>query len=336
MTGKEELRVYAGEALAAYNFGEAHPFGPRRYPAFIEELHRRGLDRRVQLGEAVTADHRAIELFHDPAYVRFVQDASREGHGYLDYGDTPAFPGVFEAAATVVGTTLAAIDAVMGGACRHAFVPIGGLHHARRDRAAGFCVFNDCGVAIEHLRKQHGVSRIAYVDIDAHHGDGVFYSFEDDPGLFIVDFHEDGRYLYPGTGFAEEAGKGDAKGTKLNVPMPPGSSDPEFFAAWEAAESFLETARPEFVLLQCGADSMMADPITHLAYTAAVHRHVAGRVRTIANRYAGGRLVALGGGGYDPVNLATAWCEVISALLEHDADEDTDAGLRGKAAMQAR
>ena len=322
MTDRPKLRVYTGEALAAYNFGAAHPFGPRRYPAFLAELERRGLDKRVQIAGAVTAGRTEIELFHDPAYVRFVEESSAEGGGYLDYGDTPAFPGVYEAAATVVGTTLAAVDAVMEGTCRQAFVPIAGLHHARRDRASGFCVFNDCGVAIEYLRNRHGIGRIAYVDIDAHHADGVFYSFEDDPQLFVVDFHEDGRYLYPGTGFAEETGKGDAQGTKLNIPMPPGSSDREFLAAWDRAEAFLDRSRPEFFLFQCGADSMQADPITHLGYTAAVHRHVAGRLRVLADRHASGRLVAMGGGGYDPANLATAWCEVISALLENgDRDE---------------
>ena len=112
----------------------------------------------------------------------------------------------------------------MHGECRRAFVPIAGLHHAARDRAAGFCVFNDCGVAIE-LLKRAGLKRIAYVDIDAHHGDGVFYAFEDDPAVIFADLHEDGRYLYPGTGMAEEIGKGAARGMKLNVPLPPGADD---------------------------------------------------------------------------------------------------------------
>ena len=328
MSATSEVRVYIGEALAAYNFGEAHPFGPRRYGAFVEEFRRRGLDKRVQLGEPSRAERRLIELFHDSGYVQFVEQASVDGEGYLDYGDTPAFPGVYEAAATVVGTTLAAVDAVMGGACRRAFVPIAGLHHARRDRASGFCVFNDCGVAIEYLRAEHGIGRIAYVDIDAHHADGVYYSFEADPQLFVVDFHEDGHYLYPGTGFTDETGVGEAEGTKLNIPMPPGSADPEFFAAWERAETFLEDARPEFVLFQCGADSMMADPITHLAYTSAVHSRVARRVQAIADRHAAGRVVAMGGGGYDLGNLASAWCDVVAAFLEAESPVGTNAATR--------
>jgi len=321
MSAKSEVRVYIGDALAAYNFGEAHPFGPRRYWAFVDELRRRGLDARVQTGETKQALPEVIELFHDSDYVRFVQEASRTGEGFLDYGDTPAFPGVYEAAATVVGTVIAAVDAVMAGECRQAFIPIAGLHHARRDRAGGFCVFNDPGIAIEHLRSHHGVRRIAYVDIDAHHADGIFYAFEDDPELFVVDFHEDGRYLYPGTGFATETGKGGAEGTKLNIPLPPGSGDDVLFDAWERAEDFLDRVRPEFVLFQCGADSMKSDPITDLAFTTAAHAGVACRIKAIAQRYAAGRVVAMGGGGYDLGNLASAWCEVIAAFLDDVAEQ---------------
>ncbi len=319
MAAISSVRVYTGEALAAYNFGEEHPFGPRRYWAFLEEFERRGLHERVQLGAPASATREQIELFHTRGYVDLVERSSLRGHGYLDYGDTPAFPGVYQASATVVGTTLRAVDAIMAGDCDQCFIPIAGLHHARRDRAAGFCVFNDCGVAIEYLRSQHQIRRITYVDIDAHHGDGVFYGFEEDPEITIVDFHEDGRYLYPGTGFAEETGVGAAKGTKLNVPMPPASGDEDVLALWETVERFIESSRPEFVLLQCGADSLGGDPITHLAYTEATHGYVAGRLRMIAERHCGGRLLAMGGGGYDLDNLAAAWCEVIESLLEDPA-----------------
>ncbi|MFM1891597.1 MAG: hypothetical protein RLZ44_674, partial [Pseudomonadota bacterium] len=202
------------------------------------------------------------------------------------------------------------------GTTRRAFVPIAGLHHARRDQAAGFCVFNDCGVAIETLRQRYGVQRIAYVDIDAHHGDGVFYAFEDDPGLTIVDLHEDGRYLYPGSGAVGETGKGAAKGSKLNVPMPPGADDSAFFQVWPQVEAFVDRARPQFILLQCGADSLAGDPITHLAYSSSAHHHAAARLCALANRHCDGRLLALGGGGYNLDNLADAWCAVVSAMLE--------------------
>ncbi|HHH46254.1 MAG TPA: acetoin utilization protein AcuC [Thiotrichales bacterium] len=308
--------VHLGEALARYGFGQGHPFGPDRMDAFWKEAQRRGLDARVAVQAPVQASVAEIERFHTPEYVARVQAQSKTGEGFLDYGDTPAFPGVFEAAATVVGTLLDAMRRLMTGECRRAFVPIAGLHHARRDSAAGFCVFNDCGVVIESLRIEFGIRRIAYVDIDAHHGDGVFYAFETDPDLCIVDFHEDGRFLYPGTGFPKETGKGKAAGTKLNVPLPPEADDAAFHALWPAAEDFLDRFRPEFFLLQCGADSVAGDPITHLRLSPDIHGFVAARLCTLADRHAQGRLLAAGGGGYNRRNLALAWCNVVEALLD--------------------
>jgi len=315
----KRVSVYAGGRLGDYNFGESHPFGPARHAAFMQRFQALGLDRRCRLVPPVLAEQGAIERFHTPDYVRRVQQMSSTGTGYLDYGDTPAFKGVYEASARVVGTVLQALDELMRGETDRAFVPIAGLHHARRDGAAGFCVFNDCGVAIETLRRLHGLQRIAYVDIDAHHGDGVFYAFEADPELSIADLHEDGRYLYPGTGGLEETGRGPATGTKLNVPMPPGAGDEQFLQAWRQVERFLEKARPEFILLQCGADSLAGDPITHLAYSPAAHRHAAVRLCSLADRYAQGRLLAVGGGGYNLDNLAAAWCAVLQGMLDPDA-----------------
>jgi len=310
------IAIYIGDDLAHYGFGDGHPFGPDRQDAFINEFEKRGLHKKVNIQSPVMASDEQILLFHTPEYLGQVKKQSITGSGYLDCGDTPAFKGVYEAASTVVGTTLAAIDAVMKEECKHAFIPIAGLHHARRNTAAGFCVFNDCGVAIEALRKVHGIQKVAYVDIDAHHGDGVYYEFESDPDLTFVDFHEDGRFLYPGTGSVEETGKGDAKGTKLNIPMPPDANDGLFMKLWDQAETFIEKANPDFILLQCGADSVLGDPITHMAYSSAAHAHAAMRLSQLADRLCQGRLVAMGGGGYNRDNLAKAWCAVVNAMLE--------------------
>lgn len=249
-----------GDELAEYHFGEQHPFGPKRYWAFKDEFEQRDLDKKVLLSEPQQATEEHLRLFHGEDYIKKVQDYSLKGQGYLDAGDTPARQGIYEAALTVVGSTLKAIDLVMQGDCRYAFTPIAGLHHARRDRAAGFCVFNDCGIAIEYLRQHYSINRIAYIDIDAHHGDGVFYEFEDDADLCIVDFHQDGATLYPGTGFINETGKGHAIGTKLNIPLPPNSTDKMAKALWKPAEDFINKFKPEFILLQCGADSLEGDP----------------------------------------------------------------------------
>ncbi|KAA3628884.1 MAG: acetoin utilization protein AcuC [Proteobacteria bacterium] len=308
--------VYVGEALGRYGFGDEHPFGPERMGVFWDRMISQGLDAVVAVHDPVCAERADIERFHTPEYVDKVIRQSESGTGYLDYGDTPAFPGVYEAAAHVVGSAVDAARQLMDQQCRHTFIPIAGLHHARRNVAGGFCVFNDCGVVIEMLRSEYGLKRVAYVDIDAHHGDGVFYGFEEDPDLLFADIHEDGRYLYPGTGAADESGRGLAKGTKLNIPMPPGADDDQFLVAWQRVEDYLRAGRPEFIILQCGADSVRGDPITHMCYTPAAHAHAATRLAGIANEFCDGRLLALGGGGYNHQNIALAWTAVVRSLLD--------------------
>lgn len=308
------VRVFLGEDLAAYNFGSRHPFGPQRHHAFERRLENLGLRPRVAVRAPVQATPLQLAYFHTLAHINEIRERSDTGTGFLDQGDTPAFVGMYPAAATVVGSTLDGLQQIwQGEAGARAFVPIAGLHHARRDGAAGFCIFNDCGVAIELALRDLGLERVAYVDIDAHHGDGVYYGFEDDPRVIIVDVHEDGQYLYPGTGARRETGQGRAKGTKMNVPLPPGATDRDFFRVWDDIEAFLREHRPQLFLLQCGADSLAGDPLTHLQYSAAVHRHVAQRLCVLADD---GRLLAMGGGGYDLDNLAEAWCAVVEAMLE--------------------
>jgi acetoin utilization protein AcuC len=309
------VAVVLGERLARYSFGDGHPFGPDRYAAFVREFEERTLRERVQLIEPRAASYEELVSFHTPAYVDFIRERSAVGQGFLDAGDTPAFRGVYEAAAYVVGATLNAVDAIMDGRCRRAFVPIAGLHHAARDHAAGFCVFNDCGIAIEQLRRRAGLKRIAYIDIDAHHGDGVYYGFEDDADVIIADVHEDGRYLYPGTGTTDETGRGAAAGTKLNLPLPPGASDRAFAAVWPRVIEHLARFEPQFLLLQCGADSLDGDPIAHLRLSAASHGRAARELRELAERLGHGRILAMGGGGYNRDNLAHAWSTVVENLL---------------------
>jgi acetoin utilization protein AcuC len=313
---REQVCLLVSDDLGRYGFPSGHPFGTDRQDAFLGKARRKGLDMKVLVLRSRAASRDEIERFHTIDYVNRVILKSQQGVGYLDYGDTPAFVGVFEISSHVVGAALTALDAVMAGTCRRSFQPIGGLHHARRDRAAGFCVFNDVGVVIETLRSRYGVKRIAYVDIDVHHGDGLYYPYESDADLIIADIHEDGDYLYPGTGHAWETGRDAAEGTKLNIAMPPGAGDAEFSRQWERVEAHLAKYRPEFFLLQCGADSLSGDPIAHLRYTAAAHAHAARRLRVLADEYAQGRLMVFGGGGYNRTNLALAWNAVLEALIE--------------------
>lgn len=308
--------VYKGEALASYNFGEDHPFGPDRHHAFHAELEAAKLGSSVHYASPKKAVVDDLVLFHTVDYVDFVSTVSDKHTGYLDQGDTPIFPGVFEAASYVVGTTLAAVDVLMHGDADRAFIPIAGMHHAARDKAAGFCVFNDCGVAIEYLRKKYHIQRIAYIDIDAHHGDGIFYAFENDPDLLFADIHQDGQTLYPGTGKADEQGKGIAEGSKLNIPMAAGSNDSDFKTVWPKVMEFLDVAKPEFIIFQCGADSLSGDPITQLNYSEESHAHASRGLIQLAEQYSKGRIIATGGGGYNMKNLARAWTEVVKVFVE--------------------
>ncbi|MFL6473215.1 MAG: acetoin utilization protein AcuC [Nitrososphaeraceae archaeon] len=312
--------IFFGEELSRYNFGQYHPFDSDRIYAFWSKFKSEKLYESNQfiIEAPVLTDEQTILSFHDRDYVELVKKASKHGRGFLDTGDTPAFEGVFEASCYVVGSTLKALEVVMEntGGIDHAFNPIGGLHHSRRDSAGGFCVFNDIGIAIMEARKKYGIKRIAYVDIDAHHGDGVFYEFEEDPLMFFCDIHEDGKFLYPGSGSQLETGLGRAEGTKLNVPMPPNSTDRHFVNEFKKIEEFIEKiAKPELIILQCGADSLSGDPITHLCYTSYAHKYATDSLHRLAHSHCNGRIVALGGGGYNKTNIADAWTTVVKSLI---------------------
>lgn len=308
--------VYYGEALRRYGFPDGHPLGEDRQGAFWREAQARGLDQSVLIGAPRAAIREEIERFHTKRHVDRVEHAEARQLEFLDNGDTPVFPGIFEAAATVVGSALDGLRQVMNGECRRTFQPIGGLHHARRDGSAGFCVFNDLGVVIETLRAEYGIQRVGYVDIDVHHGDGVFYAYEHDPELIFADIHEDGRFLYPGTGYAHETGKGKAKGTKLNIPLPPGAGDKEFLEAWPKVVAHLREHQPQFIVFQCGADGLEGDPLAHLRYSPQAHAHAARSLCHLGEELAAGRIMAFGGGGYNRDNLARAWCAVLRELLD--------------------
>ncbi len=312
----DSVLVYRGESIAAYGFGDPHPFGTDRHDVFHAELDQAGLGDVIDYGHPRPALVDELALFHTADYIDKVSRMSAAGKGWLDAGDTPVVPGIYDAASSVVGAVLCAVDEVVHGHHKRAFIPIAGLHHAARASAAGFCVFNDCGIAIEYLRKQFGIQRVAYVDIDAHHGDGVYYGFEDDPDLLFADLHEDGRFLYPGTGAAEETGTGRARGTKLNIPLAPGADDDDFREAWQAVEAYLRKMQPQFIIMQCGADSLEGDPITHLCLTEEAHAEAAASLCRLADEYCDGRIIGTGGGGYNRRNLARAWTRVVQAFAE--------------------
>ena len=309
------VAITCGAKLAEYHFGDDHAFGPKRQQTFIDGLIDKGLKDRVDWLMPVMCDTDCLQNFHNRDYIEQVRQACEKNEGFLDHGDTPARKGIFEAASTVVGSVTDMLDRIMRGEYRRGFVPVAGLHHGYRDHCSGFSVFNDCAIAIEYLRRRHGLKKILYVDIDAHHGDGVMYNFESDSDVYVIDFHEDGKYLYPHTGDADETGTGPATGTKMNVPLPKRADDALFAEHWKKVEDFLQTITPEFVIFQCGADSMKDDPLTHLELTEQSYGLATRSLCEYADKVCNGRLIALGGGGYNLKNIRKAWPVVIEGML---------------------
>lgn len=313
--------VFFGKELAKYGFGKSHPFNSDRIYSFWSKFNSLNLDKsnKIIIEKPEIAQEQDLLQFHDKNYIDSVKEYSKHGIGFLDLGDTPAFKGIFETSCYVVGSSLKALDLVMEkkDGILHAFNPIGGLHHARRNSAGGFCVFNDIGIVIMAARKKYGVSRILYVDIDAHHGDGVYYEFEKDSSVFIADIHEDGHYLYPGTGNETEIGSGNAIGTKINLPLKPNSIDKDFIDAFKKVENFIKNAAKfELIILQCGADGIGGDPLTHLQYSPKAHAYAADKLHQLSHEYCNEKIIALGGGGYNQTNIADGWTEVVKSFIK--------------------
>ena len=265
--------------------------------------------------EPFKASRGDLLLFHKENYVRLVKKLSDEGFGLLDQGDTTAFPRCYDVARTFVGASMMAADHVMGGHGSVAFNIGGGFHHALPDRAAGFCIFNDVGVAISHLKKRYGVRKLLYVDIDAHHGDGVMYSYYSDAGVLDIDFHESGKFLFPGTGFVHEVGDKDGRWHKVNVPLLPHTSDTAFLRLFrEIVEPLAKSYKPEVILLQCGVDAHFGDQLAHLSLTTQAYIEVAKIMMKLAEQLCHGRLVLFGGGGYNTAAVSKCWTLMVSTL----------------------
>ena len=270
----------------------------------------------VKVVEPREATREELLLFHDAEYVNQIESVSKSGKGLLDMGDTPAFEGCYEASALAAGASLKAVDLVMSGEVTHAMNIAGGLHHAHRDRASGFCIFNDPAISIAYLKRKYSIQKILYLDVDAHHGDGVMYGFYSDASVLDIDFHEDGHHLFPGTGFTNEIGEGKASGIKINIPLPPFTGDEAYMRLFrEIVSPAVRKYKPEILLLQCGADAHANDLLAHLQLTTRSYGQIAKLVDELAHEVAGGHLVVFGGGGYNLANVARTWALVASALI---------------------
>ncbi|MEM0271658.1 MAG: acetoin utilization protein AcuC [Thermoprotei archaeon] len=298
-------------------FPPDHPMRPERVQLALSVLEASGAMRGLRVVEFDRDDgdecSTPLRLFHTESYIRFVKEMSDVGEGLLDYGDTPAFPHCYETYSHVAKAS-AEMCRVLSEV-QHVVNLYGGLHHAQPNRASGFCVFNDVGVAVHTLRAM-GYSRIAYLDIDAHHGDGVMYPFYSDPNLLIIDFHEDGRYLFPGTGFIDEMGEGEGVGKKVNIVLPPHAGDSDYFYAYSRiVPGLVKGFKPEVILLQAGVDAHCGDPLTHLELSDSGYLKLVSWVHSLSHEVCGGRLVAFGGGGYLLSSVARCWAGLVHELL---------------------
>ncbi len=315
----QTVGVIYSEEFQQYDFGPTHPLKPTRLKLTFELMNETGLLKspNVKVTKPRYATDDELRLFHTPKYLEFVKRVSGVGRGFLDAGDTPVFEGCYEASALAAGASLVAVDQVMSGEVDHAMNISGGLHHAHPDRASGFCIFNDPAISIAYLKKKHGVKRILYLDVDAHHGDGVMYGFYSDGTVLDIDFHEDGQHLFPGTGFTNEVGEGEGKGLKLNIPLPPFTDDKIFLPLFrEIVPKAVKKFKPEVLLLQCGADSHANDLLAHLQLTTKTYVEVTEIVHELAHSVAGGHLIVFGGGGYNQANVARAWTLVAATLSQ--------------------
>jgi len=323
LTGKTGL--IWDEKFLDYNFGPQHPLRPIRVKLTYDLIRSKGILQQgsVEVVKPLLASREEILLFHEDNYVRLVEQYSKKGSGLLDMGDTPAFKGCYEATSLVAGASIVAANEVMGGRLSHAFNPSGGLHHAHPERASGFCIFNDPAVVIAHLKSKYNLKRIVYLDIDAHHGDGVMYGYYDDPAVMDVDFHESGKFLFPGTGFPDEIGKGAAKGLKLNIPLPPSTGDEAYLDAFRRiVPDTLRKFRPEIILFQCGADGHLDDRLAHLRLTTNVYAEVVSQMHDLAHQLCNGRLLLFGGGGYTLANVPRVWTVSFSTLAGVKLDDE--------------
>lgn len=322
------------DAYTSYKFSEDHPFNPKRLVMTTDLIRRLGILEKAQIIEPRPATEEELARVHDPRYLDAVKraslpDADPDLFGAWGIGteDTPIFPGMHDASALIAGGTLLAADLVMSGQYKHALNLAGGLHHARRAEASGFCVYNDIAVAIAHVRKTYN-ARVVYIDTDAHHGDGVQWLFYDDPNVLTISFHETGKYLYPGTGDISERGEGAGYGYSLNIPLEAFTEDDSWMHAIESILTpVLHAFQPDLIVHQNGCDAHRYDPLTHLSATTRIYQEMPRLTRKLAREVCAGRWVAVGGGGYDiwrvvPRAWTMLWAEMNESELPAQVPSD--------------
>ncbi|GIQ61470.1 acetoin utilization protein AcuC [Paenibacillus cisolokensis] len=313
---------------ARYKFRADHPFDPIRLTLAIDLLTSVGALKASDIIASEPADTNLLSLVHRPDYIhavtalskehpetRWLDEAERFG---LGTEDTPFFPGMHDAAAQLVGGSVRAAEEVMSGRALHAYHMAGGLHHAFPERGAGFCVYNDAAIAIKYIRQRYG-AKVLYIDTDVHHGDGVQWAFYDDADVCTYSIHETGKYLFPGTGFVHERGSELGFGFCYNMPVEPYTEDDSWLESFvSTVEKVARAFRPDIIVSQHGCDAHALDPLSHIHCSTRIYLEMPRIIHELAHRYAQGRWVAVGGGGYDIWRVVPrAWSLVWLAMTEH-------------------
>lgn len=318
------------DGLTRYDFGVGHPLAPVRVDLTMRLAHDLGVfdSPDVEIVPAPTASDDELALVHSPAYIQAVRTASDSVERDLMHGlgtsDNPTFARMHEASASIVGASIEAARRVWSGEASHAVNISGGLHHAMADYASGFCIYNDPAIAIKWLL-EHGAGRIAYVDVDVHHGDGVQAAFYNDPRVLTISLHEDPQTLFPGTGHAAESGGPDAPGCSVNVSLPAGTADGAWLRAFHAiVPPLLREFQPELLLSQHGCDSHRLDPLAHLMLSVDGQRAAQLALHDLAHELCDGRWVATGGGGYAVIEVVPrAWSHLLAVVAGRPLPPDT-------------
>ncbi|MFJ3934479.1 MULTISPECIES: acetoin utilization protein AcuC [unclassified Streptomyces] len=331
------------EAVTGYDFGDSHPMDPVRLALTMGLVRAYGLERAVEVVAAKPAGDSTLRLVHREDYIAAVRAASREPRSAdQSYGlgtvDDPAFVGMHETSALIVGQSVGAAEALWRGEAEHAVNFAGGLHHAMPGGASGFCIYNDAALAIARLLEL-GAERVAYVDVDVHHGDGVQAAFWDDPRVLTISLHEHPKTLFPQTGWPDETGgEGAAEGSAVNLALPAGTGDEGWVRAFHAVvPELLADFAPQVLVTQHGADTHFEDPLAHLAVSLDAQRAVQVACHDLAHAHAGGRWLALGGGGYEVVGVVPrSWTHLVGIAAHRPVEPESAVPASWRAEVYAR
>ncbi|KAA0023375.1 acetoin utilization protein AcuC [Antrihabitans cavernicola] len=329
-SGGDRVVVWSPDYLG-YTWARGHPMNPQRLDLTMALARSIGLLDGIEIVEPASAAESELLRIHTPAYIEAVKNAGTstvvdavDPPFGLGSADNPIFPRMHEAASVIAGGTLSAAREIAAGRTRRAVSIGGGMHHAMAGAASGFCVYNDVAIAISWLL-DNGYDRIAYIDVDVHHGDGVQRAFAHDPRVLTVSIHQHPATLWPSTGWSSEIGEGAAEGTAINLAVMPGTVDAVWLRGFHAVvPGAIEAFRPQIVVSQCGVDTHREDPLADLALTVDGQRAAFLAMRDLADRYAEGRWLAVGGGGYGLVRVVPrAWTHLIAAALDREIDPES-------------